>query len=105
MNITIQAEVALPRTENGFEIQGVTNFELGGLQFDVKQLTWQFAINKLMPVVVTGINYGIKFGEGILEGLVWDLNKKLSNSEEVIVSLSESLPKWNISAPRAPDMN
>ena len=108
MNITVQAEVALPKNDESgthFQIQGFTNIELGNIQFDVKQLTWQFALNKLMPTVVTGINFGIKFAEGILEGLVWDLNKKLASGEPIIVSLSENLPKWNITAPRAPEMN
>jgi len=32
-----------------------------------------------MPTVVTGINFGINLAEGILEGLVWGLNKKLAS--------------------------
>ena len=58
-----------------------------------------------MPTVVSTINYGLNMAEGIIEGLVWGLNKQLASTDNIVVSLSDSLPKLNITAPRAPDMN
>ena len=109
MNITIQLELALPQTaaQDGvhFQIVGHPNFNLGNLQLDVKQLSWQFVINKLMPQVVSGINYGLNMAEGIIEGLVWGLNKKLVTPDFFVVQLIDQLPPLNITASTAPLMD
>ena len=109
IGITVQLELALPQTaaQDGvhFQIQGHPNFALDNLQLDVKQLSWQFVINKLMPQVVGGINYALNMAEGIIEGLVWGLNKKLETPDLFTVQLIDSLPPVNITAPTAPLMD
>ena len=109
MNMTVQLELALPQTaaQDGvhFQIQGHPNFNLGNLQLDVKQLSWQFVINKLMPQVVSGINYGLNMVEGVIEGLVWGLNKKLDTPDLFVVQLIDKLPPLNITASTAPLMD
>lgn len=109
INMTVQLEIALPQTEaqDGvhFQIIGHPNFNLGNLQLDVKQLSWQFVINQLMPTIVSSINYGLNMAEGIIEGLVWGLNKKLESPDFFAVQLIDKLPAVNITASTAPLMD
>ena len=43
--------------------------------------------------------------EGVIEGLVWGLNKKLENPDLFVVQLIDKLPPLNITAPTAPLMD
>lgn len=58
-----------------------------------------------MPQVVSGINYGLNMVEGVIEGLVWGLNKKLDTPDLFIVQLINKLPPLNITASTAPLMD
>ena len=57
-------------------------------------------------MVVSGINYGLKLGEGVIEGLIWGLNQKLaSGSYDMLVNLGSLGADLNLTAPRAPSMS
>ena len=110
VNISVVAEIALPQTDahDGihWQIVGRPQISLGALELKVKQFTWQIALNKVMPMVVSGINYGLSFAEGIVEGLVWNFNQKLaSGNPEMLVSVAALNADLNLTTPRAPSLS
>lgn len=56
-------------------------------------------------MAVSGINYVLSMAEGVIEGLVWGVNKKLIDPDSFIVSPIKALPPLNITASQAPDMD
>ena len=57
-------------------------------------------------MVVSGINYGLSFAEGIVEGLVWNFNQKLaSGNPEMLVSVAALNADLNLTTPRAPSLS
>ena len=110
VNISVEVELALPQTaaKDGihWQIVGRPQISLGALELKVKQFTWQIALNKVMPMVVSGINYGLSFAEGIVEGLVWNFNQKLaSGNPELLVGVSALNADLNLTTPRAPSLS
>ena len=54
-------------------------------------------------MVVSGVNYGLKLAEGVIEGLAWGLNQKLaSGSYDMLVNIGSLGADLNLTTPRAP---
>ena len=88
-------------------MQGSPTLSIGNIDLKVKQLTWQLALNKVLPFVTEGVNYMLKVVEGVSEGLIWGLNQKLAASEtpsSFDISINEQMAV-NITAPRAPSLD
>jgi len=87
-------------------VQGSPTLALGNLELKVHQLTWQLALNKVLPFVTEGVNYMLKIVEGVAEGMVWGLNQKLASegANTFVVSVTEQM-SLNITAPQAPSLD
>lgn len=61
----------------------------------------------MLPIVVSGINYGLKLAEGVIEGLAWGLNKKLeSGPMNMLVNLGSGFNgDLNLTTTRAPSLS
>ena len=85
VNISVEVELALPQTaaKDGihWQIVGRPQLHLGDIELKVKQFTWQIALNKVLPMLVQGINYGLSFVDGVIEGLVWNFNQKFASAQ------------------------
>ena len=58
-----------------------------------------------MPVATSAINYALGMAVGYIEGRVWGLNQNLAGADSLIVSLGDSLPSLNLTAPMAPSLD
>lgn len=59
-----------------------------------------------MPTLVSGINYGLDFATGVIEGLVWNFNQKLaSDNPELLVNVAALGADLNLTTPRAPSLS
>lgn len=57
-------------------------------------------------MVVSGVNYGLKLAEGVIEGLAWGLNQKLaSGSYDMLVNIGSLGADLNLTTPRAPSLS
>ena len=109
VNISVQIEVAAPQTsaKDGvhWQIVGHPQLHLGAIELKVKQFTWQIALNKVLPLLVSGINYGLAFADGVVEGMVWDFNQKLASAQpELLVNVMPNI-NLNLTTPRAPSLS
>ena len=109
VNISVQIEVAAPQTsaKDGvhWQIVGRPQLHLGAVELKVKQFTWQIALNKVLPLLVSGINYGLAFADGVVEGMVWNFNQKLASAQpELLVNVMPNI-NLNLTTPRAPSLS
>lgn len=59
-------------------------------------------------MVVSGVNYGLKLAEGVIEGLAWGANQKLASGPyNMLVNLGSELKNTdlNLTTVRAPSMS
>lgn len=83
-NMTIQFDLSTT-SEDQVHWQLVDSNSLVSLgDFNVKcaEPIWQKAFDKVKPEMMDVINYGLKLGEGVVEGLVDVLNYELANEGE-----------------------
>ena len=57
-------------------------------------------------MLVQGINYGLSFVDGIIEGLVWNFNQRLASAQpELLVNVAALGADLNLTTPRAPSLS
>ena len=56
-------------------------------------------------MAVSGINYGLKLAEGVIEGLAWGLNQKIASDMNMLVNLSALNADINVTTTRAPSLS